>query len=271
MLTLAAVSAFARCPQCGHPADRAHSRYWRRLTDLPIRNLPVVLRVCARRFFCRQRDCPRRIFTERLPGTDARIRRTRRLRANLRAIALADGGEAGSRLAGRLGMRASPSYLLRLIRAGEVTPVPTPRVLGVDEWAKRKGRSYGTLLVDLEERRVVDLLEEATAGAFSTWLKEHPGVQVIRRDRGGAFAEGGREGAPEALQVADRWHLLKNLGDAIEAFLQRIHRHLPLSEPAQDLPDPEPPASAGTPAAAPQPVSLPMPAVRGRAGLGPAH
>lgn len=232
MITLAAVSPAARCPGCGQPSDRAHSRYWRPLTDLPIRNLPVVLRVRARRFFCRLQDCPRRIFAERLPGADVRIRRTRRLRANLRDIALADGGEAGSRLAGRLGMRASPSYLLRLTRQTATAPVPTPRVLGVDDWAKRKGRSYGAILVDLEERRVVDLLDDATAGAFALWLKAHPGVEVISRDRGGSFADGGRAGAPDALQVADRWHLLKNLGDAVEAYLQRIHRQLPLAEPA---------------------------------------
>lgn len=232
VITLVAVSPAACCPQCGHAADRAHSRYWRQLTDLPIRNLPVVLRVHARRFFCRRRACSRRIFTERLPGVDPRIRRTHRLRANLRDIALSDGGEGGSRLAGRRGMEASPSSLLRLIRQTEATPSPTPRVLGVDEWAKRKGRSYGTILVDLEERRVVDLLDEATANGFSRWLKEHPGVEVISRDRGGTFAEGGREGAPEALQVADRWHLLKNLGDVVEAFLQRIHRQLPPITPA---------------------------------------
>jgi transposase len=233
VITLVAVAPSARCPRCNHPSDRSHSRYWRPLTDLPIRNLPVVLRVRARRFFCRRRDCTRRIFAERLPGVDARIRRTRRLRANLRDIALADGGEAGSRLAERLGVRASPSYLLRMIRQPEATTVPTPRVLGVDEWAKRKGRSYGTILVDLEERRVVDLLDEATAGAFTTWLQAHPGVEIISRDRGGAFAEGAREGAPDALQVADRWHLLKNLGDAVEAFLQRNHHRLPVAAPAE--------------------------------------
>jgi transposase len=152
------------------------------------------------------------------------------LRANLRDIALADGGEAGSRLAGRLGMPASPSYLLRLIRQSDSRPAPTPRVRGVDEWAKRKGKSDGAILVDLEERRVVDRLDAATAGAFSSWLQAHPGVEVISRDRGGAFTDGGREGAPDAIPIADRWHLLKNLGDAVEAYLQRIQRQLPNPE-----------------------------------------
>jgi transposase len=190
--------------------------------------MPVILRVQARRFCCRTRDCPRRIFAERLDGVaSVGGRKTRRLRASLREVALADGAEGGARLAGRLGMGASPDTVLRLIRAAPPTTPPTPRVIGVDDWAKRKGRTDGAIIVDLERHQVVDLLEDATAEAFRDWLLANPGVEVISRDRGGAFADGARQGAPEATQVADRWHLLRNLGDAIEAFLKRIHRHLP--------------------------------------------
>jgi len=169
------------------------------------------------------------VFAERL-GDVAQVaaRRTQRLRLSLRNIGLADGGERGARLARRLGMRTSPDSLLRMIREGKECDESNPKVVGVDEWAKRKGKTYGTIIVDLERHRVVDLLEDATAEGFAVWLKGHPGVTVISRDRGGAFAEGGREGAPDAIQIADRWHLLKNLGDAIEDYLTRIRRHLPL-------------------------------------------
>lgn len=191
------------------------------------------LQVQARRFFCRNQQCRRRVFAERL-GEVAKVaaRRTQRLRLSLRNIGLADGGERGARLAHRLGMRTSPDSLLRLIREGNVCEAPNPQVIGVDEWAKRKGQTYGTIIVDLERHRVVDLLEDATAEGFATWLTAHPGVTVISRDRGGAFAEGGREGAPDAIQIADRWHLLKNLGDAIEDYLARIRRYLPLKPPS---------------------------------------
>lgn len=228
VVTLEATSPTRRCPTCQHPSDRPHSRYWRRLADLPIRQLPVTLRIRARRFVCRTPSCKRKVFAERL-GDVARVaaRRTQRLREDLRAIGMADGGEKGARLAQRLGMVTSPDSLLRLIREAAPVPPVNPRVIGVDDWAKRKGRTYGAIIVDLERHQVVDLLEEATAEEFATWLRAHPGVEVISRDRGGEFAEGGREGAPNAIQVADRFHLLKNLGDAVEEYLRRIHRQLP--------------------------------------------
>jgi transposase len=228
VVTLIAVGSRVRCPCCDQPATRIHSYYWRRLTDLPIHGVPVLLRVWARRFFCRTHGCLRRIFAERLEGVaTAGGRKTRRLRASLREVALADGGEGGARLARRLGMGTSPDTFLRLIRAAPPISPATPRVIGVDDWAKRKGRTYGAIIVDLERREVVDLLEDATAEAFRDWLIAHPGVEVISRDRGGAFADGARQGAPEATQVADRWHLLRNLGDTVAVFLKRIHRQLP--------------------------------------------
>jgi transposase len=228
VVILVAMSPSRLCPICDHPSDRVQSRYWRSLADLPIRGVPVRLRLQARRFFGRSRTCRRKVFAERL-GDVAHVaaRGTRRLHASRRQIGIADGGEKGSRLAQRLGMGASPDSLLRLIR--ETTPAsePNPRVVGVDEWAKRKGRTDGAIVVDLERHRIADRLEEAAATEFADWLQAHPGVEVIRRDRGGAFAEGGRAGAPDAIQVADRFHLLKNRGDAVEEYLARIHRQLP--------------------------------------------
>jgi len=165
--------------------------------------------------------CERRIFAERLCATAAKHgRQTYRLAASLRTLALALGGEAGARLSGQLAVGVSADTLLRRIRArGEAPASPGVRVLGVDEWAYRKGQTYGTILVDLERRRVVDLLPDRSAESFAAWLEEHPGVEVITRDRSGIYAEGASRGAPKAVQVADRWHLVVNLTDAVERAL----------------------------------------------------
>ena len=181
----------AACPACGQSSSRTHSHYNRTLADLPYQGRPVAIHVRARRFRCTTVDCPRRFFAERLPFVAApRARRSQRLGDIQRHVGLAVGGEPGSRLAHRLAMPVSGDTLLRLIRSVRWEAPEAPRVIGIDEWAWKRGQTYGTILCDLEKGRVLDLLPDREAGTVSAWLKQHPGVAVMRAlcDHHGAAA-----------------------------------------------------------------------------------
>jgi len=209
----------ALCPLCQCRSESIHSRYTRVVADLPWAGWAVRLELHVRRFFCQNKECKRRIFTERLPGVVAPYaRRTTRLTDLLMLIGFAMGGEAGNCLVERMGLEASPETLLGLVRKAEERQVPTPRVLGVDDFSFCRRRSYGAILIDLEERMPIDLLPDREAETFEKWRLSHPGVEIISRDRGGAFAEGARRGAPKARQIADRWHVWSNLTDALQGF-----------------------------------------------------
>lgn len=221
-MELAANTADSACPLCNKKSRKVHSRYRRHLADLPWADVPVSVSLQVRRFFCPNENCSRVIFCERLPGVVAPwARRTERLAKAQRAIGLALGGAAGARLSAILMIKAGVDLLLNLIRRMGRIEKPTPRVLGVDDWAKRKGHSYGTILVDLERGEIVDLLGDRTSETLARWLKEHPGIEVVTRDRSQTYAEAIQEGAPQAVQVADRWHLLKNLSDTVFKILQQ--------------------------------------------------
>lgn len=220
-ISLSSGTSRSVCPLCGRGSSRVHSRYSRTVSDLPWHGISVTLEVHARRFFCDEPSCERRIFCERLPEVAARARKTMRLEEALLAIALELGGRAGARLALELGIVAARDALLRRIKAAPLPEVGKVRVLGVDDFAFKKGSTYGTILVNLEEHKVVDLLPERSQESLVAWFKSHPAaeVEVAARDRSNIYREGLAKGAPGATHVADRWHLLHNLALTLEEYL----------------------------------------------------
>jgi transposase len=216
----------ATCPGCRISSDSLKCRYVRQLSDLPWHDVAVRLELHTRKFRCHNELCQQKVFCERLPQVAARYaRKTVRLSEAMALLAFNLGGRNGSRTAARLKFPTSKDTLLRIIRrsgknepSGEGKKV---RILGVDDFAFRKGQTYGTILVDLEARKAIDLLPDREADTLKTWLQAHPEIEVVSRDRAPAYADGTRRGAPQAKQVADQFHLLKNLREALEQFLGR--------------------------------------------------
>jgi transposase len=227
----------ALCPRCGTLTKRVHSQYVRKPYDLPSSGRGVRLVLGVQRFRCGNQECPQQVFCERLEklvGWNGQ--RTERLLESLTGIGLRLGGEAGAQHSQELGMSASRCTLLRCVRKAPLTPRPTPRVLGVDDFALRKGQVYGTILVDGETHEVVDLLPDRSAETLATWLEAHPEVEIITRDRSTEYARGCAQGAPQARQVADRWHLLVNLREALERVLNSLRATFPVPAEGEETP-----------------------------------
>jgi transposase len=222
------------CPLCFCPAQRRHSQYTRVVADLPCAGWRVQLILHVRKFFCERTDCPRKIFSERLPGfVEPWARMTMRLCQAIQAIGRASSAEVGGRLAARLALPTSPTTILRRVMVLPIDSAELVRVLGIDDWSFRRGRKFGTILVDLTSHKVIDLLPDRNSEPAAAWMLSHPEIEIVSRDRGEEYAAAARKGTPQAKSVADRFHLTKNLGEALEPFLERNKVCLRFTEQAQ--------------------------------------
>jgi transposase len=212
------------CPLCKTVAYRVHSRYFRRLADLPIAGRPTEMLLQARRFFCDAISCTRRVFAERFEGVVGRhARRTSRLDEVVYCLAIALGGRPAAALTRRLNVQVSNDTLLRMVRRRGAAGFTPPTIVGIDDWAWKRNLRYGTLLCDLERRRTIALLPDREPATAEAWLARQPQISTVARDRGGGYAVAARRALPHAVQVADRWHLMEN---ASRAFLDAVGKSM---------------------------------------------
>jgi transposase len=247
-LTVRTTSPTACCSSCGATSERVQSRYMRTLHDLPASGRPVTLLVQVRRFFCPQRSCPRKIFAEPLPELcRPHAQRTLRLQKALSQLGLTVGGQAGAEVGSKQGLSGSRDTILRLVRTTEPPVTVSPKKVGVDDWAWKRGHRYGTLLCDLERALVIDLLPDRSEETVADWFAAHPSIELISRDGSAGYAVAALKGAPQAIQVSDKWHLVKNLAKALQVLLTShltVHRKKKTQEVGQQkefasLPNPE--------------------------------
>ncbi|MGY4497850.1 transposase [Bradyrhizobium sp. GM24.11] len=225
ILAVRSEAAEAQCPLCATASRRIHSRYIRHVADLPSAGRKVRLRLLTRRFTCEVPHCRRRIFAERF-GEDIvplRWRRTARLEYIVHHLGLALGGRPAASFAKRLMLPVSNDTLLRVVRRRAAISADPLLVVGIDDWAFRRNHRYGTIVCDLERRRIVTLLPDRETATVQAWLSKHPAINIVSRDRGGGYGEAAAKALPNAIQVADRWHLMEN---ASAAFLDAVRRSM---------------------------------------------
>ncbi|HAT46157.1 MAG TPA: ISL3 family transposase [Ktedonobacter sp.] len=248
-VSLLSTQPTSHCPLCGSAATRIHSRYQRRLADLPSTGQPVRFLLSVRKFFCDVPTCPRKIFTERLaPFVAPWARVTARLFQMVQTIGLATGGRLGVRVTDRMGIQTSRLTILRRIMALPTGPVRQVLQLGIDDFSFKRGRKFGTILVNMQSHQIIDVLADRKAETSAIWMASHPEIKLVSRDRGGDYASAAAAGAPQAVQCADRFHILKNLGEALEGCLARhlaakrqkqtqktLEEHLPIEEAPRSI------------------------------------
>jgi transposase len=232
-LTLRTTSPTAPCPSCGTVSSRIQSRYTRTLRDLPSVGRPIRLIMHVRRFFCKKSTCAQKIFVERLRELcHPHAQRTKRLQKALCELGLKGGGQAGADVGSELGFSGSRDTILRLVHQSERPALQEPHVIGLDDWAWKRRLRYGTLICDLERGLPIDLLPDRTVETVSTWLKEHPSIDTISRDGSSEYASAIKKGAPQAREVSDRWHLVKNLAGCVSVLLAESLAQLRRAETA---------------------------------------
>ena len=231
MVEVISTQPCAGCPGCGSPSEHVHSQHQRTVHDVPCGGRRIVLRLSVRKFFCRVPTCPRKVFAERLPDlVQPWARVSNRLLEELKVLGLAASAEVNECLAPRLGMQVKAPTLLRYLRTIPPPPDAPVRVLGIDDFAMKRGDCCGTILINIETGKPLDLLPDRTAEAVLPWLKRHQEIEVVSRDRASAYADAAKRALPHAVQVADRYHLIQNLREHLQRFLDRKRTCLPLVE-----------------------------------------